>query len=260
MQSISETIRNSGVIEIRDRLSSLSGGRVLDVGTQHGSFITVMMKSMKDYEAFVGIDISEKDLEKARDAVPDDSVEFRIMDAEDLKYKNDSYDTVCLSYSLHHLENVDIVLGEMMRVLKPGGHLILQEMYSDGDQTDAQRTEILEHHLGARIDRVEGIPHYDTFSRQQLKDIVNGLGLSSVEVYETAWSLKCLYCENSHQCEDPRSEYNLEFGREEIQRILDRAKDHSEMDDVQDEARLLLERVENTGLHSASLLFFICKK
>ena len=173
MEALTESIRNSGVLEIQDRVSLISGGKVLDVGTQHGNFINVMMKSMKDYEGFLGIDISEEHLEKARDEITDDSVEFKLMNAEDLAFEDDTFDTVAISHSLHHLDNIDTVLGEMLRVLKPGGYLILQEVFSDDDQSEAQMTEILTHHMDAKIERMEGIPHYDTLTRQQIKDIVN---------------------------------------------------------------------------------------
>ncbi|MHA2190799.1 MAG: class I SAM-dependent methyltransferase [Candidatus Thorarchaeota archaeon] len=200
MQGLTESIRNSGVLEIRNRLESMSAGKVLDIGTQHGDFISAMMKSMKNYEAFVGIDISEKDLEKARESFPDVPVEFELMNAEELSFDDDSFDTVCLSYSLHHLENVEVVLREMMRVLKPGGHLIVQELFSDDDQSEAKITDILAHQLDARLDRMSGIPHFEAYSRQQLKDIVNRLGMSRVEVYESTWPLKCLDCDNMQKC------------------------------------------------------------
>jgi len=259
LQSLTDSIRNSGVLEIRDRLSSISAGRALDVGTQHGGFITTLMKFVKDYEAFVGIDILEKNMEKARESFHDEPVEFELMNAEELSFDDESFDTVCISCSLHHLENVNTVLSEMMRVLKPGGHLILQEMFSDEDQGEAKITDSLTHHLGARLDRMNGTPHFDTFSRQQLKDIVNELGMSRVEVYEATWSLKCLFCENTKKCEDPKSEYNLELGRDEINEVLQRTKDHTSPK-IQTEAELLLERVETTGYHATSQLFFICKK
>jgi len=259
LQSLTDSIRNSGVLEIRDRMSSISGGRVLDVGTQYGSFISVMMKSMKDYEAFVGIDISEDNLEKARETITEDSVEFELMNAEELTFDDSSFDTVCMSHSLHHLENVDDVLGEMMRVLKPGGRLILQEIFSDKDQSEAQMTEILTHHMDAKIDRMDGIPHYDTLTRQQIKDIVNGLGMSSVEVFETAWGMNCLHFDKAQQCEDPKSDYNMKHGREEIEDVLRRAKEHPGTEDIQQEANLLSDRLERTGSHSASVLFFVCK-
>lgn len=260
MQNLTESIRNSGVLEIRDRMSLISGGSVLDVGTQHGDFISVMMKSMKDYDAFVGIDISEEDLEKARKEVIADSVEFKLMNGEELKFEDDAFDTVSISHSLHHLANIDTVLGEMLRVLKPDGYLILQEVFSDDDQSEAQMTEILTHHLDARMDRIEGVPHFDTLSRQLIKDIVNGLGMSSIEVFETTWGMNCLHCGKAQQCEDPKSDYNMKHGREEIDDVLQRAKDHPETDDIQQEANLLLDRLERTGYQSASVLFFVCNK
>ncbi|MFW9803034.1 MAG: class I SAM-dependent methyltransferase [Candidatus Thorarchaeota archaeon] len=257
---MTDSIRNSGVLEIRDRLSFISGGRALDVGTQQGRFITVMMKFMESYESFVGIDISEAVLEKAREAITKDFVEFKLMNAEVLNFEDEYFDTVSISHSLHHLDSIDNVLGEMLRVLKPGGHLILQEIFSDDDQNDAQQTEILTHHLDARMDRIEGTPHFDTLTRRQIKDIVNGLGMSTVEVFETAWGLSCLDCDKAEQCEDPKSEYNMKHGREEIEDILKRAKDQPGTDGIQQEAELLHERLERTGYQSASLLFFICRK
>ncbi|MGY5875884.1 MAG: class I SAM-dependent methyltransferase, partial [Candidatus Thorarchaeota archaeon] len=136
MSSLTESIKNSGALDIQNRLQSMSGGRILDVGTQHGSFISTLMKSMRDYEEFVGIDILEENLEKARESFSDGPVKFELMNAEELSFDDESFDTVSISFSLHHLENVRAVLGEMVRVLKPEGHLIIQEMFSDDDQSD----------------------------------------------------------------------------------------------------------------------------
>ena len=53
MQNLTASIRNSGALEIRNRLGLISGGKILDVGTQQGSFISTLMKSLKDYESMV---------------------------------------------------------------------------------------------------------------------------------------------------------------------------------------------------------------
>ena len=45
-----------------------------------------------------------------------------------------------------------------------------------------------------------------------------------------------------------------------LEDILKRAKENPATDDIQQEAKLLLDRMEKTGYQSASLLFFICKK
>jgi SAM-dependent methyltransferase len=232
----------------------------LDVGTQHGDFISTLKKTMKDYDSFVGIDISKDDLEKARKAVKDDLVTFELMNGEELTFDDATFDTVCLSYSIHHLENVTVVLREMMRVLKPGGFMIVQEMHSDGNQSEGQRTETLTHHLDAKLDRLEGIPHFDTYSRKQLMDFVRELGMSNIEVFESSWGLHCIYCEDSQRCEDPRSEYNIKTGRREIENHIRRAKSIPGTEDIQSEAEQLLKRLESTGYQSASILFIICEK
>ena len=57
MTEISAGMIDSGAIEIRDRLGLISGGRILDVGTCEGGFIGTLMKCLKDYQSFIGIDI-----------------------------------------------------------------------------------------------------------------------------------------------------------------------------------------------------------
>ena len=122
MQALSEGMRKSGAVEICQRLGEISGGKVLDVATSQGSFIGTMMNALKDYDSFIGIDISHDDLEKARSEFVDKPVEFEIMNAEELNFPDDSFDTVCLSYSIHHLKNskqVVLIKGNHDTILEP---------------------------------------------------------------------------------------------------------------------------------------------
>jgi ubiquinone/menaquinone biosynthesis C-methylase UbiE len=260
MLELTPNMRNSGALEIKERLASVSGGRILDVGTSDGGFIEILLKTLQDYEEIVGIDISEEDLEKAREKFTNDPVSFELMNAESLSYDDESFDTVCISYTIHHLEKINAVLLEMMRVLKPGGYFILQEGFSDSDQSDAQISEILVHHLDAKVDRMKGCPHFETLSRQQLRDFVTNLGLSEIEVFESSKSLHCLFCEIMEKCEDPRGQYRIEYGIQEIDEILERAAELPSFDEIQEEAEILKERVRKTGHEGASQLFFLCKK
>jgi len=132
-----ESVRESGAIEVLTKLGTISGGDVLDVGTQKGDFINVLMKVLKEYNTFTGIDISEENLKEARELFKDKPVNFQPMNAESMNFQDHQFDTVCISFSLHHLENIDKVLAEMYRVLKPNGHFIVQEMYCDGEQSAA---------------------------------------------------------------------------------------------------------------------------
>ena len=61
-----DELKVSGALEVREKLGSISGGDVLDVGTDNGDFIKVLMKALGDCGSFTGIDISEESLAKAR--------------------------------------------------------------------------------------------------------------------------------------------------------------------------------------------------
>ena len=49
-------LESSEAPRIAERLGSISGGRVLDVGTGQGGFIDILMNTLMDYESFIGID------------------------------------------------------------------------------------------------------------------------------------------------------------------------------------------------------------
>ncbi|MDF1540504.1 MAG: class I SAM-dependent methyltransferase [Candidatus Thorarchaeota archaeon] len=258
MQELTPAMKSSGAVPICVRLGEISGGNILDVCTQDGSFIGTMMKAFRNYDSFVGIDISEENLEKARKKFSDEPVEFILMNTESLIFDDDSFDTVCISHSIHHLENPIHVLKEMLRVLKPGGHLILQELFCDDNQSEAKQTDILIHHWGAKIDTMRGEPHFETLPRKQIRNFVTALGLNDIEEFESKRYVKCLFCENQEKCEDPMN--SIDFAIEEVDRVLQRIVDHPEYNKFGQEAHLLRERIRTTGFESASLLFFICKK
>lgn len=169
MENLPGELAKSGAIRIAGQLRSISGGKVLDVATGKGDFIDTLRKALKNYRAFVGIDNSQKEVEAAKKRFDGQPVEIMKMNAEALKFQSDSFDTVCLSYSLHHLSRIDKMLAEMKRVLKPGGYFIIQEEFSDGEQTEAQKTDILQHHWDAEIDTLLGISHNKTFTRQKIR-------------------------------------------------------------------------------------------
>ena len=154
----------SGAREIARCLSVITGGKVLDVCTGKGAFIETLMKTLNSFDSFVGVDIDQDDLTKARERFMGQPVQFLMMDATNLQFDDASFDTVCIANSLHHLDDIPRVLAEMNRVLKPGGHFIVEEMYQDGEQSEAQRTDILEHHWTAKIDRLQGISHKETLT------------------------------------------------------------------------------------------------
>ena len=253
-------IRESGAIEAREKFGTISGGDVLDVGTQEGDFIKTLMKILSDYNSFIGIDISEDDLKKAKEQLKDAPVNFVSMNAETMTFQENQFDTVCVSYSIHHLENIDTVLAEMFRVLKPGGHFIIQEMYSDGEQTAAQIVDRYVHNLNAKIDSLFGIPHFEALTRQRMKDLVDNVGLDEVEVFESSWAVKCLFCKDVKECHNPKRADNIEYILKEIDDDLERVREHQSYDDLRKEAESIKERVKVEGSAAASVMYFFGKK
>jgi ubiquinone/menaquinone biosynthesis C-methylase UbiE len=253
-------LRESGALEVREKLGTISGGDVLDVGTDDGDFINVLMKVLKDYKSFTGIDISEEDLNKARESFKDDPVKLIEMNAEVMTFPDKQFDTVCMSYVIHHLENIDTVLAEMYRVLKPGGHFIIQEMYSDGNQTTAQLVDIDVHNLDVKADSLLGIPHFESLTRQSLRNLVDKIGLNDVQVFDSSWSVKCLFCDDAPECENPTRADNIEYVIKQIDESLAKVSSHISYDALREEAESLKERVKEDGSSAASLMYFIGKK
>ena len=100
------------------------GRRVLDYGCGEGE--TALM--LAEHGAFVtGIDISGRRIEKARAASAGlDDVSFHVMNAEQLTFDDGSFDLVCGTSILHHLD-LDRALGEIARTLGPEGKAIFLE-------------------------------------------------------------------------------------------------------------------------------------
>ena len=260
---IPQGLASSAATKIARRLKSISGGKILDVATGDGEFVRTLMKTLKDYDSFVGVDSSKKEVESARKQLKEQPVKILEMNAEALHFENDLFDTVCISHSLHHLENIDKVLDEMKRVLTPNGYFIVQEQFSDGKQTEAQKTSILQHQWDAKIDSLLGLSHHKTLTKKRIKDAVSKLQLREIEVLESTHSVKCLFCENKFKCENPKDEQMVNQAIKEIDKNLEKLKNHQNSETqihLTEQGRKLKERIRKSGVSEASYLFFIGKK
>lgn len=173
----------AGPLEI---LRGINGGRVLDVATGGGEFVPFLIEGLPDFVEIIGIDLSDHDGAAFEEAFVDQpAVQFEVMDARALTYPAASFDTVAMSDSLHHFEDPTVVLREMLRVLRPAGHLVVAEMYRDS-QTAAQSTHVELHHWAAAINRTEGIVHKETYARVELVRLLTALDLAEVRAFDRA--------------------------------------------------------------------------
>ncbi len=112
--------RQSSIAEA-DRI----GGRVLDVGVGTGLSLSDYARSTR----LCGVDISEPMLRKAQErvrALKLDNVEvLAVMDAKNLAFADESFDAVVAQYVITAVPDPEATLDDFVRVLKPGGELIL---------------------------------------------------------------------------------------------------------------------------------------
>ncbi len=101
-----------------------TGNRVLDVAAGTGDQTLLAARRVGPNGYVLAIDISTNMLNTATDAVRRaglTNVETRIMDAENLDLDADSFDSVICRLGLHTFPNPPKAMGEMRRVVKPGG-------------------------------------------------------------------------------------------------------------------------------------------
>ena len=185
------------------------------------------------------------------------------MDAEHLKFEDNSFDTVCTGYSLHHFRNIDRVLAETKRVLKPDGYFLVQEEFSGGEQSEAQRTDIFRHHWDSEIDSLLGIFHHKTFTEQKIKDIMNSLRLTELQTCVSTYPVRCLICDKKFDCIEGKGEVTIDQFAKEIDdnlRRLDKQVDLQVLERLRKEGEELKERMREYGLANASNFFCIGRK
>ncbi len=99
------------------------GDRVLEVGCGTGVLAREVIKRVGTDGGVVGLDLSESMLGVARGICPD--VDFRQGNAMDLPLDDESFDVAIASFVLMFVPDPVQAVGEMWRVLKPGGRLVI---------------------------------------------------------------------------------------------------------------------------------------
>jgi ubiquinone/menaquinone biosynthesis C-methylase UbiE len=236
------------VEKLKSALNKISGGKVLDVGTGRGEFIDLLKENLKDYTEIIGIDLNDIALEKGKETFNGKNIKFKKMDAENLNFKDNTFDIVCISNSIHHLPNTQKVFKEMKRVLKPGGYFILQEMFCD-NQNKTQLTHVYFHHLNAEIQTLLGGYHNKTLKKQEILDIANSLELENLIHFE------CIY-----EADNPMSDGELRDMLQAVDNCIEKTKDFLEYEGYRQLGETIKERLSNVGISSATELVVIGDK
>jgi phosphatidylethanolamine/phosphatidyl-N-methylethanolamine N-methyltransferase len=102
-----------------------AGGRILEVGLGTG----ISLLSYQRSNRIVGIDISAGMLRRAQDRVVEHGLTnvdaLAVMDAKHLALPDASFDVVVAQYVITAVPDPETTLDEFVRVLKPGGEIVL---------------------------------------------------------------------------------------------------------------------------------------
>ena len=126
--SIDKIWRRKAIKKIKD---AGEAPRVLDVACGTGDFSIAIAKAVKKGEV-IGVDISKEMLEVMRQKVLKNKLESMISqemgDGEALRFPEGSFDRVVNAFGIRNFENREKGLQEALRVLKPGGRLVILEL------------------------------------------------------------------------------------------------------------------------------------
>ena len=110
------------------------GHHILDIGCGTGTFVVKLKRQYPSAEV-VGIDPDPKVLRRARIKAKRAAVSVQLDPgfADELPYKDDSFDRVFSSFMFHHLEEQERenMLREVLRVLRVGGSFHLLDFVAD---------------------------------------------------------------------------------------------------------------------------------
>jgi ubiquinone/menaquinone biosynthesis C-methylase UbiE len=128
-QGYSELPRSVGGLDaapewpvLRALLPDLQGRRVLDLGCGFGWFCRWARE--QGATSVLGIDVSEKMLGRAAEAMSDPAITYTRADMELLELPPVSFDVVYSSLALHYVQKLDRLMSIVCRSLAPGGSLV----------------------------------------------------------------------------------------------------------------------------------------
>jgi len=120
------------------------GDTVIDLGSGAGNDCFVARHETGVSGKVIGIDFTPIMIEKARinaEKLGYNNVEFRQGDIDDMPVNDDVADVIVSNCVLNLVPNKQKVIGEIFRVLKPGGHFSISDIVLMGDLPEALKQD-----------------------------------------------------------------------------------------------------------------------
>jgi ubiquinone/menaquinone biosynthesis C-methylase UbiE len=197
--------------------------RVLDVACGPG----VLMPSLLPCaDTVVGLDLTVATLRLARGRAECAGAAFACGPAERAPFADGAFDAAVLRLALHHMEQPAAVLGEVARLLAPGGRLVILDILGADDPQTAR--------LHDAVERLRDPSHTRALASAELRDALAGAGLA-LESHE-AWTSPREFTEWARIISNPVRMDALE----QVLRALARAGERAGMELREDDGALRL--------------------
>ena len=108
---------------LRALLPDMRGLQVVDLGCGFGWFCRFARE--RGAERVLGLDISENMLARAHAMTADPAISYRRADLESLDLPEDLFDLAFSSLALHYVADLEGLLANLRRALRPGGTFVL---------------------------------------------------------------------------------------------------------------------------------------
>lgn len=107
---------------LKELLPDLRDKSVLDLGCGFGWHCRYAREQLAS--SVIGVDISEKMLNKAKQLTDDSAISYIRTPIEDIHFSDEQFDVVICSLALHYIEDYDAICKKVYRYLKTGGSFV----------------------------------------------------------------------------------------------------------------------------------------
>lgn len=107
---------------LKKMLPDFQGKNVLDLGCGYG-WHCIYAKE-QGAENVIGVDLSKKMIDKAKENSKHLLIEYNQMSIEDIEFEEEQFDIVFSSLTFHYIEDLNVVFSKINRFLKKGGNFV----------------------------------------------------------------------------------------------------------------------------------------